>query len=129
MPDYAAEQPKRVLIVDPSADSRSVFRTVLERRGLCILEAPEAQQGLDILRQQRPEVVVLDGDSAGAEDPSMRAAYAHELTSRGAELVILGNVRRRDLGADPHLVGKPYHYGPLIRKIEALIKQSADPGA
>jgi PleD family two-component response regulator len=126
MPDYVPDHRKRVLIVDPSADSRSVLRTVLERRGVRILEAFGARQGLDIVRQQRPEVVVLDWELAVAEDPSVRAAYRSELAGHGAELVILGNLRRSDLGADQHVVRKPYHYGPLIRKIEQLIEQSTD---
>ena len=126
MPDPALDQRKRVLIVDQSEDSRSVFRTALERRGVQIFEASGARLGLDIVRQQRPEVVVLDWESAAAEDPSIRAAYESELTSHGAELVILGNLRRSDLTADQHVVRKPYHYGPLIRKIEQLIEHSAN---
>jgi CheY-like chemotaxis protein len=126
MPDLALDQRKRVLIVDQSEDSRSVFRTALERRGVRILEAPGARQGLEIVREQRPEVVILDLESAAADDTSIRAAYARELTTHPAELVVLGNLRRCDLAADQHVVRKPYHYGPLIRKIEQLIERSAN---
>lgn len=117
---------KCVLIVDQSEDSRAVFRAALERRGLSMIEAPGARQGLDLLRQQRPEVVVLDLESTAADDPDLRAAYASELDRHGAELVILGNMRRSERAPDQHVVRKPYHYGPLIRKIEQLIDQSAD---
>lgn len=126
MPEPTLDQRRRVLIVDQSADSRSVLRTVLERRGVQIFEAPGARQGLEIVREQRPEVVVLDWESAAGEDASIRAAYESELTSHRAELVILGNLRRCELTADQHLVRKPYHYGPLIRKIEQLIELSAN---
>ena len=126
MPELAFDQRKRVLIVDPSADSRSVLRTALERRGVRIFEAPGARQGLEIVRAQHPEVVVLDWESTAAEDASIRAAYESELTSHRAELVILGNLRRCEVTADQHLVRKPYHYGPLIRKIEQLIEHSAN---
>jgi CheY-like chemotaxis protein len=126
MPEQVLDQRKRVLIVDQSADSRSVLRMALERRGVQILEAPGARQGLEIVREHHPEVVVLDLESGAAEETAMRAAYESELTGRRAELVILGNLRRCEVTADQHLVRKPYHYGPLIRKIEQLIEHSAN---
>ncbi len=126
MPNLDIDQRKRVLIVDQSADSRHVFRTVLERRGVQILEAPGARQGLEILRQQRPEVVILDLEAEAADDAAVRAAYDTEMAEHRAELVVLGNLRRSDMTADQHVVRKPYHYGPLIRKIEELIEHSAN---
>jgi CheY-like chemotaxis protein len=128
MPELTLTQRNRVLIIDQSADSRSVFRTVLERRGVRILEARGTREGLDIVRQQCPDVVVLDWESAAADDLSLCAACENEVARHGAELVILGNLRRSDLTPDQHLVRKPYHYGPLIRKIEQLIDHSADHG-
>ncbi len=128
MPELSLDQRKCVLIVDQSADSRSVLRTVLERRGVQILESPCAAQGLELVRQHHPEVVVLDLESAAAEDSSVRAAYESELATHRAELVILGNLRRCEVPADKHLVRKPYHYAPLIRKIEQLIERTAQPG-
>jgi PleD family two-component response regulator len=126
MPDLESDQRRRVLIVDQSADSRNVFRTVLERRGIEILEASDARLGLEIVRQQRPEVVVLDLEAEAADDASVRAAYESELADHREELVILGNLRRSDVTADQRLVCKPYHYGPLIRRIEQLIEHSAN---
>jgi CheY-like chemotaxis protein len=99
---------------------------VLERRGVQILEATDARQGLEIVRQQRPEVVVLDLEAATADDALVRAAFESELADHRAELVILGNLRRSDVTSDQCLVRKPYHYGPLIRKIEQLIEHSAN---
>ena len=37
-----------------------MFRTALERRGVQILEAPDARQAWRSCAQERPEVVVLD---------------------------------------------------------------------
>ena len=49
-----------VLIVDPSADSREVLRMGLRRRGVEIIEASHAEQGLAMIDQHRPQIVVLD---------------------------------------------------------------------
>lgn len=117
--------PKRVLLVDKSDDSRDVIRTVLERRGVEIYEAPSARTGLELLREHRPDVVVLDLEADAAEDAQVRAAYDSELASNSAEMVILGNLRQDQLPTGKHVVRKPYHYGPLIQKIEQLVQQDA----
>ena len=126
MPNPPFNHPKQVLIVDQSDDSRDVIRTVLERRGVGVHEAPGARQGLEMLRQFQVDVVVLDLESDAADDEQVRAAYEAELTHNHAEMVILGNIRKTSGPIAKHLVPKPYHYGPLIRKIEQLIERSTD---
>ena len=117
-------QPARVLIVDRSADSRNVLRTILERSGLEILEAPGARQGLELLRHHDPAVVVLDLEAYDADNAAVRTAYESESLHRHTELVILGNFRPSNHVDDPHRVPKPYHFGPLVRKIEQLVEYS-----
>ena len=120
-PNHAPlRQPRRVLIVDQSADSRDVIRTVLERRGVEIYEALTARAGLEILRQQHPDVIVMDLETDAADDVHVQAAYDNERAANKTEMVILGNMRRDQFPADRHLVQKPYHYGALIEKIEQL---------
>ncbi len=131
MPDLALDQSqpthsRRVLIVDQSDDSRDVIRMALERRGVEIFEAPSAQAGLEMLRLHRPDVVVLDLESEAAEDAQVCAAYDSELESHCAEMVILGNLRRDRRTTDKHVMRKPYHYGPLIQKIEQLVSQPSN---
>ncbi|MFW6168996.1 MAG: response regulator [Planctomycetota bacterium] len=114
---------KCVLLVDQSDDSRDVIRTVLERRGMEILEASSAGAGLEMLREHRPNVVVLDADAESADNPRLRTAYDNELASIEGEIVVLGNMDRDHIGSEKHLVRKPYHYGPLIQRIEELVRR------
>ena len=114
---------RSVLIVDESADSREVLRTVLEHRGLRILEASQPREGLELARQHQPDLIVLDlePDSTPPEFPSELAAQSTHQTP----LVLLGSARR--IAAHPHVgefVAKPYHYAPLIRRIEQLLETS-----
>ncbi len=124
MPSSNHENPRRVLIVDASKDSRDVLRTILERRGVRILEAQEARRGLEVLREYHPDVVVLDLESSSADDEAVQAAYDFEVESSNASLVVLGNLRAHGTTGS-HVVHKPYHYGPLIRKIEQLVERSS----
>jgi CheY-like chemotaxis protein len=148
MPDSAAEIKRSVLIVDRSAETREVLRTALARRGVEIFEAAGAEAGLELCRRHRPEVVVLDLDSAAGRDDDVRAEFESQAVSNSASLVLLRTVYRLDAphetgrsglpsrasrpagGADsqdratrsvPTTISKPYHYAPLVRTIEELL--------
>ena len=109
-----------VLIVGRSDDSREVLRTLLERRGLRILEADRADAGLELARHHLPEVIVFDSDS----EPRGEQQFRDCSQQSGASLVILASVRRPRATADSsRVVSKPYHYAPLLRKIEQLAKR------
>lgn len=117
---------RSVLIVDPSDESRSVLRTILEHRGLRILEASRADEGLELARHYRPDLIVVDLEVERAEDESVSAGYEAESRQNQAALILLGNVRRTTADAPREgFVSKPYHYAPLIRKIESLLESAA----
>lgn len=118
-----------VLIVDQSPENREVLRTMLERRGLEILEADLASEGLRLARSHHPEVVVLDADAADertAESPAeVGDAFDALARSDDARLVVLGRLPgRRGLRADSQSVAKPYHFGALIDMIESLVART-----
>jgi len=117
---------RSVLIVDESDDSREVLRTALARRGCEIFEAREAREGAMLAQQHRPGVIVLDMEVESANDPLVRAGY-DPLPGEPARMVVLGGLKRADEWLSSHQhVRKPYHYGPLIRKIEEMLDFSAD---
>ncbi|HUY31382.1 MAG TPA: hypothetical protein VMV69_01270 [Pirellulales bacterium] len=122
--------PRRsILIVDPLEETRAALRAALEPRGVRILAASQPRRGLALARQYHPDLIVLDLECHGQAALDGDAAAAESLT-REAPLVMLGSARRRP----PHLpagqfVSKPYHYAPLIRKIEELLAADRRPAA
>ena len=109
-----------VLIVEPSADEREVLRTVLERRGLRIWEAAEVETGLQLAREHHPDVIVLDAETNHAGDADVQAQFDDEASEQHSSLIILGRLRRNGPLPVGQQIAKPYHYGPLIHKIEQL---------
>ncbi len=53
----------RVLIVDESAESREVLRTLLERHGATTIEADRPEQAVQLADSFRPDLIVLDAES------------------------------------------------------------------
>jgi CheY-like chemotaxis protein len=111
-----------VLIVDPSDESREVLRTVLSQRGLRILEAAAADQGLKLARQHQPDLIVVDVEVDATSPEAVGSEYATASQAQQTPLVLLGSLRRKlpQLPTD-RIVRKPFHYGPLIDKIEQLL--------
>jgi DNA-binding response OmpR family regulator len=111
-----------VLIVDRSAETREVLQTALQRRGLRTFGASRAGQGLQIARQHHPDLIVLDLEVDDSPAEEVCAPYAEQTRADKTPLVVLGTLRRGGRGpAGGEFVSKPYHYGPLVRKIEELL--------
>ncbi len=119
---------KSVLIVESSADDREVLRTVLQRRGLRIFEAAQAAEGLELAREHQPHVIVLDleGQPAGAVGAAdWPAQFDAERAGTDHAVIILGKARRPGSLPADQVIAKPYHFGPLVRKIEELAAKAA----
>jgi CheY-like chemotaxis protein len=112
----------RVLIVDRSAESREVLRTILELRGAATLEADRPEEACQLAEHFRPNLIVLDADS----DCTSSLAATNQLRETAGRtdtpIVILGTLRRLN-GELPagQILTKPYHYGTLIRRIDDLL--------
>jgi DNA-binding response OmpR family regulator len=110
-----------VLIVERSGEIREVLRTALARRGLQIYEAARAEEGLELARRHRPDLVVLDVDEQSAGADALSGEFSRLSIANSAPLIVLGTLRCPASGGDQFIV-KPYHYQPLISKIEKLLR-------
>ena len=50
----------RILIIEDTPETRRLMRRVLERARMAVLEAATGTDGLDAIRRERPDAVVLD---------------------------------------------------------------------
>lgn len=50
----------KVLLIDDDEDFRAALRAPLEARGYAVVEAASGDEGLKLLREQRPDVVLVD---------------------------------------------------------------------
>ncbi|WP_197531179.1 response regulator [Posidoniimonas corsicana] len=114
--------PLRVLIVDESAESREVLRTALERVGSQTLEAERPDGAQPLCAQSKPDLIVCDVDSDRSRDREAARRLAAEANRTDTPIVLLGALKQQSAWTSGgEFVAKPYHYGPLIRRIEALL--------
>lgn len=127
MEEMALASPPSVLIVDESEETREVLTTALERRGLRILAASRPGQGLELARFHHPDLVVLDLESQGPSPEDTYDRFAREVSEGPTHLILLGSCRLPECSPGPEFIRKPYHYGPLVRRIEQLLGVAEPP--
>src|SRR3954468_7344018 len=118
----------RVLVVDDDDDIRNLVRTLLERSGTVVHDAPNGRDGLREFHAWRPDLVILDvnmpeldGWSVLERIRDMSEVPVLMLTARGEELE---RVRGLQAGADDYVV-KPFGKQELVARVQALLRRAS----
>lgn len=78
-----------------------------------------------MVQQLHPDLVVLDLETDPVPSDYDCEAILAASDQSSTPIVMLGNIRReREITANQAVLRKPYHYAPLIRKIEELLAGS-----
>lgn len=114
----------KLLIVDDEAPIRRLIRTALERGGYRVVEAGNAQEALNAVAIDQPDVVLLDlglPDRDGLEIiPQLRKAGAAVIVVSARE-AIEPKVAALDLGADDY-VTKPFDTEEVLARIRVVLR-------
>ena len=125
-----------IMVVDDETTIREVVRKYLELEGYRVLEASTGPQALDLLREQKPNLIVLDlmlpGIDGFAITRSLRRSDEYAPLSAGGDIPIVMLTARTDeadriagfeLGADDYVV-KPFSPRELVARIKAVLRRS-----
>jgi len=112
----------RILIVERSREDLEVLETAVQRRGLETIGTRQPDVGLQMIRDHNPDLILLDIESISTDYAKLFGRFEAESQSRRTPLVLLGKNQRsqRDMPSGVH-VPTPYHYAPLLRRIEELL--------
>ncbi|HEY4839855.1 MAG TPA: response regulator transcription factor [Candidatus Acidoferrales bacterium] len=118
-----------ILVVDDEPQIRRVMRTTLTAQGYAIVEARDGQEGLEKLRSERPDLVLLDVNM-----PVMDGLETCREMRRGSDVGIImltvrsseqDKVRALDAGADDYVV-KPFGIQELLARVRAVLRRGAN---
>ena len=120
----------RILAIDDEVPMQRLLRRNLEARGYQVETAGRAREGLDLFRQWRPDLVVLDlnlPDMDGVdfirEVRETSSAPILVLSAREAER---DRVAALDAGADDY-VPKPFGVEELLARVRVSLRHAAGP--
>jgi DNA-binding response OmpR family regulator len=122
----------RILVVDDDDDIRGLLRTLLERAGHEVSDAPDGRAGLRELYAGSPDLVILDVAMPGLDGWATLERIREVtdvpvlmLTARDAELE---RVRGLKGGADDYVV-KPFGRQELVARVDVLLRRPRGGGA
>ena len=120
-----------VLIADDDADTRLLFRTVLEIRRFCVIEAADGEETVRAAESARPDLILMDGSlprqsGLDAARQIRRSGHVGHVPivfisgHAGASFI----ARAREAGCDEYLV-KPFDLAQLDDVLEKYLGNNA----
>jgi two-component system KDP operon response regulator KdpE len=115
-----------VLVIEDDTSLRRALRTSLRARGFEIVESPSAEEGLVLVADDRPDVVLLDlglPDLDGVEALRRMRSFSDVpvvvLTARDRQR---DKIEALDAGADDY-VTKPFDVEELLARVRAVLRR------
>jgi DNA-binding response OmpR family regulator len=122
--------PETVLVVDDEPFILRSLSFVLERAGFVVRQARNGDEALEVLRDARPRVAILDvmmPKRSGFEvceivkgDPDLRGTYVILLTAKGQESA---RDRGVEAGADEYMT-KPFSPSRLVERVSEVVNSA-----
>jgi CheY-like chemotaxis protein len=91
---------RRILIIDDDQDIVLFLSTFLEDEGYTITVAFDGRHGLDLAREQRPDLVLLDLQMPGTTGVGFYREFGNDPALRDIPVLIVTGVREFDLFAN-----------------------------
>ena len=118
---------KTVLVVDDAPLNRKLIRAILAKRKIRVLEAGDAELAFDLIREQRPDLVMMDVQLPGMNGLKATRILKSDPATTDIPVVILsaGSVSEdalemREAGC-AGLILKPFGAEELLDKVSSLL--------
>jgi two-component system, OmpR family, KDP operon response regulator KdpE len=121
---------RRILIVDDEPGLRELVRINLEHEGFAVLQAENGVQGLEMIQQEHPDLVILD--VMMPEMDGWDVCRRLREFSQVPVLMLTARVQSQDIvtglesGADDYLL-KPFNMDELMARVRALLRRVPSP--
>ncbi|MEM8529918.1 MAG: response regulator transcription factor [Chloroflexota bacterium] len=121
---------RRILIVDDEPGLRELVRIKLEHEGFSVVQAGNGIEGLELVREEHPDLVILDVMMPEMDGWEMCRKLRE--FSQLPVLMLTAKVQSKDIvtglesGADDYLL-KPFNMDELIARVRALLRRVPSP--
>jgi DNA-binding response OmpR family regulator len=118
---------KTILVVDDDRRLRELVKAYLEQEDLRVVTAADGQEALHVVRQEHPDLVILDIMMPGMDGYAFMRAHAREHDT--PVIVLTAKVDEGDkvlgleLGADDY-VTKPFSLRELLARVRAVLRRT-----
>ncbi|HET9595830.1 MAG TPA: response regulator, partial [Anaeromyxobacteraceae bacterium] len=119
---------KVVLVADDDPEVRTLVGAVLTRMGCLVLQAPDGTAALEMVREARPDLVVLDAMMPGMHGFEVCRTIKGDRSLRATRVVLCSAIYRGTVGVDAQVafgadafVEKPFRIDELTRVFKVAL--------
>ena len=116
--EVSPQSQQTVCIVDDNQDIRDIYRLKFEREGFRAVMAQDGEEALQIIRAERPDIVLLDIEMPVLDGMGVLAVLKNDPDLAKIPVVILSNIDSEDMFQKVSDLGAAEYY---------LVKSLTDP--
>jgi len=120
---------EKIVVIEDEADILEVLQYNLKREGYMVVASRDGEAGLDSIRRENPDLVLLDLMLPGLDglevckrlqsDPTTAAVPVIMVTAKGEESDVVSGLQ---IGADDY-VTKPFSPKELLARVKAVLRR------
>ena len=119
--------PKKILIIEDDPNIQDIYKTTLEEAGYTVFQATTGQQGLSLISQSSPDLVLLDimlPDNMNGFDILEKLKQSD--TTKAIPVVILTNIESesrtaKKIGATDYIIKVNITPDQLVEKVKSYL--------
>jgi DNA-binding response OmpR family regulator len=119
----------KILIVEDDRFLRELIARKLKNEGYEVLEAIDGEEGLKRVKEEKPDLILLDLILPGIDGFEVLAKAKEDPTTAQIPVIILSNLGQREeierglkLGAIDYLIKAHFTPGEIIEKIKNILR-------
>jgi two-component system, sensor histidine kinase and response regulator len=123
---------KNILVIDDKEDIRTLIKAVFGNFGFNVIEASNGRMGVQMLRDQKPDLVICDVNMPGMDGYETLGAVRESSLTAPIPFILMTGLVSRDgfrrgmaCGADDYLV-KPFTTDELIEAVMSRLARQTD---
>lgn len=119
----------KILLIEDDKFLRELIIQKLGKEGYDVSEAPEGESGLLKIKEERPDLVLLDLILPGIDGFEVLSRMKKDAELASIPVIILSNLGQKDdvqkgmdLGAEDYLIKAHFTPGEIVEKIKVILK-------
>ncbi|MFA5070112.1 MAG: response regulator [Patescibacteria group bacterium] len=120
-------EPKKILIIEDEAALLYAFKARLTVEGLNVLTASTAEEGFEIIKKEKPKLILLDLILPQMDGFSLLKKIKADRNFSQVPVIIISNLSKKEnmekslnLGAQDYIVKSEFNLDTLIAKVKEV---------
>jgi DNA-binding response OmpR family regulator len=121
---------KKILVIEDDKFLRELISQKLLKEGYDVAEAMDGEKGVESVKSEKPDLVLLDLILPGIDGFEVLARIKSDPEISGTPVIILSNLGQKDdiekglnMGAVDYLIKAHFTPGEIVEKIRSVMKE------